>query len=118
MSERDQNIGLGPYDGNPTISAAATLGTTPTLIALPTDASGRRRRVKIRVTNPNSANFIAWTVVDKGAAAPTIVATFGAGAGIHVLPRSTIEFSIYDNKDFYIVADALAQSYSVSMFLF
>lgn len=118
MSERDQNIGLGPYDGNPTISAGAALGTTPTLIALPTDASGRRRRVKIRVTNPNSANFLAWTVVEKGAAAPTIVATFGAGAGIHVLPRATVEFAIYDNKDFYIVADALAQSYSVSMFLF
>ena len=112
------NAGLGPLEGVQTVVAAATLGTTATQVTLPTDASGRRRRVRVRITNPNASNFIAWGLVDKGAAAPSIVATFGAGAGVPVLPRATYEFVIYDSKDLYVVADAAAQSYSVAMFLF
>lgn len=112
------NAALGPLESVQTVVASATLGTTPTQIALPTDASGRRRRVRVRITNPNASNFIAWGLVEKGAAAPSIVATFGAGAGVPVLPRDTYEFSLYDGKDLYVVADAAAMSVSVAMFLF
>lgn len=120
MTSLNDVLGFGPIQGIPSVVANNNLGTTPVQVTLPdfTAVSGARARaVKLKIVNPNASNTIAWGLVDRGAAAPTIVATYGAGAGSHILPGSSEIFSIPTDKDLYLVADAASQSYSVTAYL-
>lgn len=113
-------LGFGPIQGLPSVQAAANLGTTPVKVTLPdftAVSGGRPRAVKVKIVNPNAGNTIAWGLVNRGAAAPTMVATYGATAGSHILPGSAEIFSIPTDKDLYIVGDAAALSYSVTSYL-
>lgn len=113
-------LGFGPIQGIPSVVAAANLGTTPVKVTLPdftAVSGGRHRDVKVKIVNPNASNTIAWGLVSRGASAPTMVATYGANAGSHILPGSSEIFSIPTDVDLYIVGDAAALSYSVTSYL-
>lgn len=124
MSNTDTMVlqsGIGPLPGPATVDAGAALGTTPVLVVVAdyTAVGGGRPRIrKVRIVNPNATNTLAWAVVPRGSAAPTFVATFGATAGVHVLARQVMEFSIGTDEDLYIVADAITQSFAVASWLF
>jgi hypothetical protein len=112
--------GLGPIQGLPTVQAANTLGTTPIKVTLPdfsVVSGGRPRIYKVKIVNPNASNTIAWGLVARGAAAPTLVATYGANAGSHILPGSSEIFSFTSDDDLYLVGDAAALSFSVTSYL-
>ena len=113
-------VGIGPLQGLQTVQANTNLGTTPVKITLPdftVVSGGRARFVKVKVTNPNATDVIAWGLVDRGAAAPSIVATFGSDAGVHVLPGASEIFAIPTDKDLYVVAAGASKSYAVAAFL-
>jgi hypothetical protein len=120
MTSLNDVLGFGPIQGIPTVFANTNLGTTPVKVTLPdwTAVSGARgRATKVKIVNPNASNTLAWALVARGAAAPTIVATYGATSGSHILPGSSEIFSIPTDKDLYIVADGASQSYSVTAYL-
>jgi hypothetical protein len=112
-------IGLGAFEGPPTYAeGAATLGTSPIKVALPAPPDGRPRDYLVRLANPNAANNIAWTLVAKGAAAPTVTATVGANVGNIVFSKIVEPILIPFGVDLYLVADAAAQSYALNAWLF
>jgi hypothetical protein len=107
--------GLGPICTDDLVVAGviSTTAFKPAL-QLPTDAAiGMNRTLKVKIVNPNASVTIAWALVQRGAAAPAIVATYGAGAGSHILP-GTAEFLSFDmSLELVLVADG-AGNYSVT----
>jgi len=57
--------------------------------------------------------MIAWTIVDVGAALPTVTADFGATAGGHVLPGRERTFAVPSTCDVYVVGDAAALKFGL-----
>lgn len=96
---------------------SAVLGLTPVKVTLPdvTANGGILGYVRIRVVNPNGAGVnLATKIVGRGAAAPTFDTTFSTTSGRHVLPGQIDEFIIPTTHELYIVASAIASSWSVN----
>lgn len=111
-------VSPAPLGSIPTVFAGADLTTVVKKVTLDPDEpalSGRARRRDVMIYNPNTTNTIAWQIVPTGDAAPTIVATFGANAGVHVGPGLSQSFTLNGGFDLYIVGDAAGPlSYSVA----
>lgn len=117
----NNTVSAAPLNGSPTVTAAANLGTTQTLIALDPDEAGvssRARRRVVKIVNPNATAVLAYTVVPKGdTPTPAIVATYAANAGSHITPGATEYITLPSGADLWLVADAAASSYSVTSFI-
>jgi hypothetical protein len=125
MSDTTINkLGYGPLQGVPLFTSRPTLSTTPVLFRPNSPAGngvwpvlpGLPSGVKIKIVNGHATQFIAWTRVAFGAAAPTITADFvDATTGSIIGPGLPEFFSwTWDNGtvannpgwDLYIVASA------------
>jgi len=111
-------VGLAGLEGPPTNSNQPSLGTTPVLIASPTDASGRPRWRTVLITNLSTTARVAFTTVAKGAAAPSLTADANATTGGSiVLPNSQLQVPVQPGLDIYVVADNAATPTSVQQWL-
>jgi len=115
--ETQQRIGLGPLEGLPVFFNTTALSTTPVKATLATPAQGQGIGVRFKIVN-GSANVVAWTLVVRDAAAPTITADYAATGASPVLAGGVEIVAIPVNRDLYIVASAPASSVSVTSFLY
>lgn len=109
--------GFGIFINAGTVNdGSAALATTPVKVTLPdvTVNGGIIAYVLVRVVNPNGAGVVLATkIVPRGAAAPTFDTTFSATGGRHVLSGQSDEFIMSSTTELYIVASAIASSWSV-----
>lgn len=112
-----ERAGLGlVINGQAVHDGSAALGLTPVKVTLPdiTLNGGLVGFIRIRVVNPNAAGVILATkAIGRGAPAPTFNTTFSTAGGRHVLAGEVDEFIIPTVCDLYIVASAVASSWSV-----
>ena len=127
MSGTDiERSGFGPLESLPTFFNTTTLGTTAVLVTLPakpimagnTVTPPSIGNIRIKIVNPSTTATIAWTVVEQGAAAPTITADYAATGGSAIPPGGVEYFVIPTNRDLYVVASAAATSCNVTSFLY
>lgn len=98
---------------DPTNFGSSTLSTTPVEVTL-VAATGLNQKKLVKISNLHASNLVAWKLVAKGAAAPTLVTTLGnANQGAIVPPSQSDEFVIGENHDLYIVASAGSTTVSV-----
>jgi hypothetical protein len=97
----------------PTVYSSSTLTTSPVKVTL---AAGNALGdgIHVKIINLHASQLVAFTLVDAGAAAPTVNATLGnASCGAIVAPASECELVISPAKDLYIVASAASTSVAV-----
>lgn len=100
----------------PTVFGSSTLTTSPVKVTL-VAATGPGKKV-IKITNLHASNLLAWTIVDKGAAAPTVNATLGnASCGVIVGPGQSEQIVLGEQNDLYVVASAASTTMTVSSFM-
>jgi hypothetical protein len=103
-------------NGQAVTDGSAILGLTPVKVTLPnvTANGGLFGYVRIRVVNPGAVGIILATkVIGRDLPAPTFDATFAATGGRLVLGGQVDEFIVQTTHDVYIVASAIASSWSV-----
>lgn len=109
-------VGLGPICTQPLV-VAGSLSTTPIkpVLQSATDPQlGMSRTLKVAIVNASTTGTIAWQLVPRGTATPAIVATYGAGAGAHILPGEKWIMSFDMSYELVLVADSAANNYSVT----
>jgi hypothetical protein len=95
----------------PTVHTSATLTTSPVKVTLPAGVYGSQTNVKL--INLHASNLIAFTVVDAGAAAPTVNATLAdANCGAIIRPASEVELLLDAGQDLYVVASAASTTFA------
>jgi hypothetical protein len=95
----------------PTVTSSASLSTTPVKLNLPTGKINGA--VNIKISNLHASQLVAFTVVDLGAAAPTVNATLAdAACGAVIPPGRDVEIVIGQTKDVYVVGSAASTSFA------
>lgn len=107
-------VGLGVGVDSTTTDGSAALGLTPVKVTLAANPTGLVTFIGLWIVNPNATAIIAYKIVPKGAAAPTFDATFAATGGAHILPGRDRRIVVPVTSDVYVVASAVASSWSVS----
>lgn len=100
-----------------TVYANTDLGTSASKIVAGKagDAAKYGTRL-IKILNGSTTARLAWKLVNKDAAAPTVSADFDANAGDILLPEQSTEWlPVPANKDIYLVASAASTSYCVTV---
>lgn len=88
-------LGYGPLEGLPQFFSSAALGTTPVKVTLPSPTTLPVYGVKIKIVNGHASNYLAWSLVKNGAAAPSTTADFvNATCGSIINPLSSETFSL------------------------
>lgn len=108
-------VGFGVVvDDTAVTDGSATLGLTATLVTMPdiTAGGGGSGYIKVKLVNLSSTATIGWKLVTRGAAAPTIATTPALGMASPILPGTTEYITIHTSDDLYIVASAVATSWS------
>jgi hypothetical protein len=108
---KNQIIMAGQVTETPTVDGYGTLGTSPVKAVI---ASGSVVRVKI--SNLSSSNRVAWTVVDAGAAAPTVSAAIDNAAVGAILAPGQVEYIVLSGKDLYVVGSAASSEICIVSF--
>lgn len=109
--------GIAPIEGLPTFQNSSVLTTTPVLITQPANGSTLNRWRVVFITNYSPANNMAWSVVDRGAAAPTITADTAATGACPILPSSQVQIPLPPGVDLYVVASAAGTLFNATTFL-
>ena len=123
--ERSITGGLGPITsplGTPvstkplTVAGIAnnTVGTTGEEVLQATDRKNRR----VKIVNPVSGTFLGWTVVDRGATAPTTMTAVGDGTATDgsLIPGGSSEwFTLHANKRLYLAGDGAGTVYQLTV---
>lgn len=107
---------LGALQSAPSIFANTNLSTTATKVTLPSDPL-THRVYRIKIVNGSASATMAYTMVAKNAAAPTITADFAASTCGVIIPAASVDYiNLATHLDLYIVASAASTSYCVAIF--
>jgi hypothetical protein len=111
----EQRTGLGALQGLPTFFNSTAQGTTPAKATIVNAAAGQAVRAK--VCNGDASNVLAWSIVVKGATAPTITADFAATGASPIFAGICEFIPLQGDRDLYVVASGASTEVSVTSFI-
>lgn len=115
MSERDISTSLGAIRSIPSFVNSTTLGTAPVKVTVPTGYTDYTV-FRIKIVNGHNSHAIAWTLVERGADAPSITADFASTSGSIILAGSSEYINVRADMDLYIVASGSSTHVNITIF--
>lgn len=117
MSTINERVGFGVLEGVGTYYNNASLGTTADKVTLAAETSAYPLvAIKVVITNGSTTQVIAWARVAKGAAAPTMTATYDTNTKQVALPGTAHILAISPDEDLWVVADGAGAKVNVGSY--